>query len=221
MFGGDFGPTFRRTYSIKGDAINLAARVMGKAPSGGVMATEAVLERVRRQVRAREVPPFMVKGVNRPIQASLVDFVGRHGEGGSADEPAVAAVVTPVRERELARVRPLVERSALGEGGVVQVVADPGLGKSAFAAAVAQEASAHAVHRAICGQFGGATGYNAVRRLLRDVLGLGGGSPKDVQVEALRALVTDRCPDLLPYFPLLTVVLDAAGPGHPGDPGPG
>ena len=80
---GDFGPTFRRTYSVKGDAVNLAARVMGKAPSGGVMATEAVLERVRRQVRAREVPPFMVKGVNRPIQASLVDFVGRHGEGGS------------------------------------------------------------------------------------------------------------------------------------------
>ena len=86
--------------------------------------------------------------------------------------------MTPVRERELARVRPLVERSALGEGGVVQVVADPGLGKSAFAAAVAQEASAHAVHRAVCGQFGGATGYNAVRRLLRDVLGLGGGKPE-------------------------------------------
>ena len=98
---------------------------------------------------------------------------------------------------------------------MVQVVADPGLGKSAFAAAVAQEASAHAVHRAVCGQFGGAMGYNAVRRLLRDVLGLDGGSPKDVQVEALRALVTDRCPELSPYFPLLTVVLDAAVPDTP------
>ena len=30
VYGGDFGPSFRRTYSIKGDAINLAARVMGK-----------------------------------------------------------------------------------------------------------------------------------------------------------------------------------------------
>ena len=58
-------------------------------------------------------------------------------------------------------------------------------------------------------------GYNAVRRLLRDVLGLDGGSPKDVQVEALRALVTDRCPELSPYFPLLTVVLDAAVPDTP------
>ena len=215
VYGGDFGPTFRRTYSIKGDAINLAARVMGKAPSGGVLATEAVLERVRRQVRAREVPPFMVKGVDEPVQASLVDYVGAPGAGGSAAEPAVAAVVTPVRERELARVRPLIERSLLGVGGVVQVVADPGLGKSAFAAAVAQEASAHAVHRAVCGQFGGTTGYNAVRRLLRDVLGLTGGASKPVQVEALRALVSDRCPDLLPYFPLLAVVLDAPVPDTP------
>ena len=31
VFAGDFGPPFRRTFSVKGDAINLAARVMGKA----------------------------------------------------------------------------------------------------------------------------------------------------------------------------------------------
>ena len=34
VFAGDFGPPFRRTYSVKGDAINLAARVMGKAHPG-------------------------------------------------------------------------------------------------------------------------------------------------------------------------------------------
>ena len=34
VFSGDFGPFFRRTHSVKGDAINLAARVMGKAASG-------------------------------------------------------------------------------------------------------------------------------------------------------------------------------------------
>ena len=34
VFSGDFGPDFRSTYSVKGDAINLAARVMGKAAPG-------------------------------------------------------------------------------------------------------------------------------------------------------------------------------------------
>ena len=119
--------------------------------------------------------------------------------------------MTPVRERELARVRPLVERSLLGEGGVVQVVADPGLGKSAFAAAVAQEASAHAVHRAVCGQFGGAMGYNAVRRLLRDVLGLGGGSPRTCRSRQC-ANWYGPLPRPAPVLPAADVVLDAAVP---------
>src|SRR6185503_7915941 len=63
VYGGDFGPSFRRTYSIKGDAINLAARVMGKTPVGGVFATADLLSRVRRPVEAVEVPAFLVKGV--------------------------------------------------------------------------------------------------------------------------------------------------------------
>jgi class 3 adenylate cyclase len=47
VFAGDFGPPFRKTFSVKGDAVNLAARVMGKAAPGQVLATLAVLERSR------------------------------------------------------------------------------------------------------------------------------------------------------------------------------
>ena len=46
VFAGDFGPTFRRTFSVKGDAINLAARVMGKALPGQVLATPEVVDAV-------------------------------------------------------------------------------------------------------------------------------------------------------------------------------
>ena len=81
VYGGDFGPSFRRTYSIKGDAINLAARVMGKTPIGEVFATAAVLERVRREVDAAPVPPFLVKGINRPVHASSVAAVGDDPDG--------------------------------------------------------------------------------------------------------------------------------------------
>ena len=33
VFAGNFGPPYRRTYSVKGDAINTAARIMGKSPT--------------------------------------------------------------------------------------------------------------------------------------------------------------------------------------------
>jgi class 3 adenylate cyclase/tetratricopeptide (TPR) repeat protein len=214
VYGGDFGPTFRRTYSIKGDAINLAARVMGKTPSGEVYATAAVLERVRRHVEAAPVPPFLVKGINRPVHASSVSAIGDDPRRVMTRNVVVDGVAN-LREPELARVRPLLERSLLGTGGVVQVTAEPGIGKSAFAAAVVQEAPGHVVRRGLSGHFGGAAAYNAVRRLIRDVAGVGGGTPREEQVAAMRALVTDRCPDLLPMFPLLAIVLDAPVPDTP------
>jgi class 3 adenylate cyclase/tetratricopeptide (TPR) repeat protein len=204
VYGGDFGPSFRRTYSIKGDAINLAARVMGKTPSGDVLATADVIGHLRRPVEATPVPPFMVKGVTRPVEASSVTALGDE----TGIDTAAPRGATPIRAAELARLRPLLERTREGHGAVAQVVADPGLGKSAFVAAVVEEAGGHAVLRGTSGHFGGAVTYGAVRRLLRDVAGVGGGTPRDEVVAAVRAVVGECSPELLPYFPLLGAVLD-------------
>ncbi len=68
VFSGDFGPPFRRTYSVKGDAINLAARVMGKAAPAQVLATSEVVARSQTVFRANELPPFLVKGKTLPVR---------------------------------------------------------------------------------------------------------------------------------------------------------
>ena len=53
VFAGDIGPPYRRTYTIMGDAVNLAARVMAKAESGQALATAEVIERSSGRVRDR------------------------------------------------------------------------------------------------------------------------------------------------------------------------
>ncbi|HET8970032.1 MAG TPA: adenylate/guanylate cyclase domain-containing protein, partial [Candidatus Nanopelagicales bacterium] len=75
VFAGRFGPDFRRTFSIKGDAVNLAARVMGKAAHGEILATAAVLDRSPTQFETEALAPFLVKGKAMPIHASRVGAV--------------------------------------------------------------------------------------------------------------------------------------------------
>jgi tetratricopeptide (TPR) repeat protein len=62
------------------------------------------------------------------------------------------------------------------------------------------------------GRFGGASAFNAIRRLLRDVSGTNGGTAKDRQLDALHQRVTEQCPHVLPWFPLLAAVLDIPVP---------
>src|SRR6185437_16941080 len=47
VYAGEFGPPFRRTYSVKGDAVNLAARLMAKAGYGEIYASDTVVARAR------------------------------------------------------------------------------------------------------------------------------------------------------------------------------
>ncbi len=49
VYAGQFGPAFRRTYTVMGDAVNTAARVMAHAEPGAVLATDEVLRMCRTE----------------------------------------------------------------------------------------------------------------------------------------------------------------------------
>src|SRR5438093_2157866 len=69
VFTGNFGPPYRRTYSIKGDVVNLAARVMAKAQPGQILVTPSVLERSATVFQTESIEPFLAKGKKHPVNA--------------------------------------------------------------------------------------------------------------------------------------------------------
>ena len=202
VFAGDFGPSFRRTFSVKGDAINLAARVMGKAVPGQALATTEVVERSQTLFRTTELAPFMVKGKSKPVRAVAIgELVGTRDDERTALPLAGRAEEMAVLARAAADMR-------TGAGRVVDIAGEAGIGKSRLVAEVLSGVEDVVVVTSPCEQYESSTPYFPFRRLLRDVLGV----PRTSSPEQAAAHVVDRvrteAPGLVPFVPLLGVAMD-------------
>ena len=111
---------------VFGDAPNIAARVQSEAEPGSVLITLNVQRQVAGLFVAEEQSTRELKGVSQPVQ--LFRIVRASGGGRRAG----ARTVTPFvgREEELGLLTRRWERARAGEGQLVLVVGEPGLGKS-------------------------------------------------------------------------------------------
>lgn len=212
FFVHDAGTDYRRIYSFSGDAINLAARVMGRADDGQVVATDSFLARVQGAFTTEPLEPFRVKGKSQPVVASVV--VGPAVGPGSARSvlpPVDDALPLLGRAAELEELAEAAEQAARGEGGAVEVVAEPGMGKSRLVAEAAAQWRLE-TRRMYCDEYGGATPYLPFRHLLYAMVGLEEAAGVVEVVEALEAMVADRVPELLAWLPLLATLVGAELP---------
>ncbi len=211
VFAGDIGPFYRRAYSVMGDAVNLAARVAAKAPPGELYATAAVLDRSPTRFATTEVEPFSVKGKVRPVQVWSVGppVAGRARQAVAVHFPLVG------RERELAMLAGVVEDARGGSGQLVDIVGEPGIGKSRLLDEVAERADADHVLEATAEAFTVTTPYIVWRELLRTAIDVRWEDPDAVVLERLRARVAAVAPELAPWIPLLALVLDLDPPLTP------
>ncbi len=204
IFAGDVGPPYRRTYTVMGDTVNLAARLMAAAVPGHIYATASVLDRAPVFATAA-LPPMRVKGKRAPIDAFDVGSATarrRTAPGVDTDElPFVG------RGEEITRFEELVAVARSGRGASVQVIGPAGIGKSRLLAESRARFTDVRWLRIICEAYEVATPYAAIVRLLRDALALPVDAPADAVVGALHEAVTRLVPEIEPWVPLIASVL--------------
>jgi class 3 adenylate cyclase/tetratricopeptide (TPR) repeat protein len=198
VFAGVVGGAERgATFTVMGDTVNVAARLMAAAPPGAVYTTAAVLSGSHTTFHAERLAPLRAKGKAAPLHAYTLGE-----EGGPSARTAGADVPFTGRRAELARLVGMLRLLRTGAGSAVVVEGDAGQGKSRLVDAALRGARGVSVVAFGAEPFRTATAYRPLRDALRRLLGLE-RAPGDLMAERLRERLAAVAPDLLPWLPLV------------------
>jgi predicted ATPase/class 3 adenylate cyclase len=187
----------------------LAMRMEQLAPPGSVLITADTFRLVDGYVQARPLGDLTVTDGGRAVGAyELTDVAARRARL----DVAMARGLSPLvgREASLAALRAALDRAAAGQGQVVGVSGEAGVGKSRLVAELVQ--SLGEGWRVLRGRsiFAGvSTAYLAVLELLRLDLGLGEHDPGPAARERLLARARALDPALEAEVPALAALLGA------------
>jgi class 3 adenylate cyclase/tetratricopeptide (TPR) repeat protein len=125
-----------------GETMNLASRLQGIAPSGNIVVSERVHRLAGGSFEYEDLGEQALKGIAQPTRAYRVLGVS---EAASRFDAAAGQSLTPLvgREQELALLTERWVLSREGEGQVVLLSGEPGIGKSRILNALREQLEGH------------------------------------------------------------------------------
>ncbi len=198
VYCGEIGSARRREYTLIGDVVNLAARLMQAAPDG-LLCDATTYQAAQERFQFEALPPLKLKGKAEPV--AVYRPMGQAAASGATDALFGRAAERAVLTERLAQLR-------AGEKGVVVLEGEAGIGKSRLVADLAAQGRARdmTVLQGAGDAVEKTTPYHAWRPVFTQLLGLSGMTDAPQRrAQVLKGLQAER--ELLRLAPLLNDVL--------------
>ena len=211
VFCGQVGAPTRQEYTVMGDSVNLAARLMQSASSNKILVDQATRKIAQQHFEWKTLAPIQVKGkrgriaIFQPLRPRWLTFKRQQFR---------LAIIG--RDSELARVQKVIKLVKAGSGQILSIFGENGVGKSRLVFAIHDLAQAKdfEIYSGRGHAFGKNESYLVWRSIFLDLLGVEAKAPVVQQRQQLKRQLMKIDPLNSRRLPLLGDVLNIPIPDN-------
>ena len=199
---GSIGDDLRMDYTAQGDTSNLAARMESSASLGGIWVTRHIYKQTKEFFEFESLGEIQVKGKEKPVEAyQLIRLTQVQTRIAASTAKGLTRFIG--RCREMATLQEAFEKAKSGEGQVVGIVGEAGVGKSRllleFRRALPKGVTTYLEGR--CLHYRGTMPYLPVLDVIRSFIGVKEGDSEHLIQDKLRQRILGLDENLLHILP--------------------
>jgi len=206
VVAGEVGKGQQVEYTAIGDTVNLAARMEQTARPGTVQISAQTHRLIEHMFECEPLGEIQVKGKRQPVRTFQVK--GLKGKPGPLRGLERQGLRSPLvgREAEYTALRDCIERLFTGQGGIVSIIGEAGVGKSRLLAEIQRAIPSEGLDwlEGHTLSFGQTISYWPFQEILRGYAGINDQDGEDPAWDKLErkttALFPENTVDILPYL---------------------